>query len=108
MAQIITSYDLSSGNTTAAAATNANNVRFQYTVTGATAGQVVHLRPKCSENDTEYDNVLNENKQPFDWVIQGDGTDSKHILAIGSAYVRLDVFCEGDCTGTLNVYTYES
>ena len=110
MAQIVTNYDLSSGSTTFAAGTNVNNIRFQYKVTGATEGQTVHLRPMCSEVDVaaDYDNVLNENKAPFDWVIEGDKKDNRHILAVGSAYVRLDVFCEGDCTGTLNVYTYES
>jgi len=108
MAQIVTAYDLSGGSTTAAAGTDVNNMRFQFKVTGATAGQVVHLRPKCSENAVDYFNILNENKDPFDWVIQGDGKDSKQILVIGSANVRLDVYCEGSCTGTLDVYTYES
>jgi len=108
MAQIVTAYDLSGGSTTAAAGTEVNNIRFQYKVTGATAGQIVHLRPKCSEDDTNYFNILNENKEPFDFVIEGDGTDSKNIILVNSAYVRLDVFCEGSCTGTLDVYTHES
>ena len=110
MAQIVTDYDLSGGSTVVVAGTNVNNMRFQYQITGATAGQQVHLRPLCSEDDVEYDNVLNENKEPFNFIIEGntEGTrNSKQIFVIGSAYVSLEILCD-DCTGTLNVYTYES
>lgn len=107
MAQIITDYDLSLGSTQVAVGTNANNIRFQYSVTGATPTQKVILNPVCSEDDTTYKPILKENLHPFSFHVDNDGGDSQHLIAIGSSFVELEVIAEG-CTGLLNVFTYES
>lgn len=111
MAQIVTNYDLASGSTSVAAGTDVNNIRFKWVITGATAGQKVSLRPVSSEDaGTTFDNVLNENNDPFSFDIKGNTEgkrNSQNILAVNTLRCDLEIYCD-NCTGTLNVYTYES
>lgn len=107
MAQIVTDYDLSLGSKEYEnLATDVNNIRFYWIVTGGTAGQKVYLYPTISPSNVNYDKLQKGNKSPFEFEIEGNMRDSDRILSVGSSYLGLNILCDG-CTGLLNVFTYE-
>ena len=109
MATIINTYDLSGGNTTSTAVVNPVDVRFQYTIAGATdTTQAVYLVHYVSEDATNWAPLVDEYGMPIKMLIKGNDSLSRNIVGINASNLKVVAEVPDGAVGTLTVLTKES
>ena len=106
MATILNAYALSGGETLSTAVSNANNVRFQFEVSGATDTTQRVMATLMVDDGTAYvplvERVLNVNRT-VEFPILGNAKFSRNISEINSASVKVKIEPVGTCSGNLTI-----
>ena len=110
MATIVNAHNLSTGQVLSSEITNANNVRIQYLISGATdIRQIVDVEFLVSDDGgSNYESLTDMAERPIVMTLVGNSHGSRNVVGINSAKMKLKVVPRDTCVGTITINTYES